>query len=205
MQNMQNMQNNFPDITAVILAGGQARRMDGQDKGLLEVSGLAMIEYVISVLHSQLDKIVINANRNQDTYAKYGFPVIADDYEGFKGPLAGMASCMKAIETEYMITAPCDSPLLPADFVTRMFSALQEKNADISVADSGDRIQPVFCLLRSSLLDSLLHYLDSGERKIDLWFQQHVMTKVDFSDKPDTFINVNTPEDIKIIEAKINS
>jgi molybdenum cofactor guanylyltransferase len=199
------MQNNFPDITAVILAGGQARRMDGQDKGLLEVSGLAMIEYVISVLQSQLDKIVINANRNQDVYAKYGFPVIADDYDGFKGPLAGMASCMKTIETKYMITAPCDSPLLPTDFVTRMFSALQEKNADISVADSGDRIQPVFCLLRSSLLGSLLQYLDSGERKIDLWFQQHVMTKVDFSDKPETFINVNTPEDIKIIEARLNS
>ena len=89
------MQNNFPEITAVILAGGRARRMDGDDKGLLEISGMAMIEYVITVLRSQLDKIVINANRNQDIYAKYGFPVIADIYDGFKGPLAGMASCLK--------------------------------------------------------------------------------------------------------------
>ena len=164
-----------------------------------------MIEYVITVLRSQLDKIVINANRNQDIYAKYGFPVIADIYDGFKGPLAGMASCLKGIDTKYMITTPCDSPLLPIDYVSRMYDALQEKNADIAVADSGDRIQPVFCLLKSSLLDSLVEYLDSGERKIDLWFQQHVMTKVDFSDKPETFINVNTPEDIKIIEAKLNS
>jgi molybdopterin-guanine dinucleotide biosynthesis protein A len=197
------MQNKFPDITAVILAGGQARRMGGQDKGLLEVSGLAMIEYVISALQSQLDKIIINANRNHDIYTNYGFPVIADNYEGFEGPLAGMASCMKVIDTEYMLTTPCDSPMLPTDYVARMFSALDVNQSDIAVADSGERIQPVFCLLKCSLLDSLLNYLNNGDRKIDHWFQQHVMTKVSFADKPETFINVNTPEDIKVIESKL--
>jgi molybdopterin-guanine dinucleotide biosynthesis protein A len=95
--------------------------------------------------------------------------------------------------------------MLPDDFVKRMFSALQSNQADISVADSGERIQPVFSLLKCSLLDSLLTYLDSGERKIDRWFQQHVLTKVDFSDKPETFININTPEDIKNMEARQNS
>lgn len=196
------MQTSFPNITAAILAGGQARRMGGQDKGLIELSGKAMIEYVIAALQPQVDKIIINANRNQDIYAKYGMPVIADNYAGFNGPLAGMASCMKAIDTEYMITTPCDSPFVPDDLVTRMYAALQDNQADISVADSGDRIQPVFSLLKCSLLDSLLVYLDSGERKIDRWFQQHVMTTVDFSDKPETFLNVNTPEDIKDIEAR---
>ncbi|MFT5133099.1 MAG: molybdopterin-guanine dinucleotide biosynthesis protein A [Gammaproteobacteria bacterium] len=195
------MHSNFTDITAVILAGGQARRMGGQDKGLIEVSGKPMIEYLITALRVQLDNIIINANRNQDIYGKYGFPVIADNYEGFNGPLAGMASCMKVIETKYMITAPCDSPNLPADYVLRMFNALEEHQSDISVADSGERIQPVFSLLKCSLLDSLLDYLDSGERKIDRWFEQHAMTRVDFSDKPETFINVNTLEDIKNIEA----
>lgn len=196
------MQTSFPNITAAILAGGQARRMGGQDKGLIELSGKAMIEYVIAALQPQVDKIIINANRNQDIYAKYGMPVIADNYAGFNGPLAGMASCMKAMDTEYMITTPCDSPFVPDDLVTRMYAALQDNQADISVADSGDRIQPVFSLLKCSLLDSLLVYLDSGERKIDRWFQQHVMTTVDFSDKPETFLNVNTPEDIKDIEAR---
>jgi molybdenum cofactor guanylyltransferase len=196
------MQTSFPDITAVILAGGQARRMDGQDKGLIEVSGRPMIEYVIAALEPQLDTIIINANRNHDIYARYGFPVIADNYEGYNGPLAGMASCMKTIDTEYMITSPCDSPFLPDDLVTRMFGALQDNQADISVADSGERIQPVFSLMKCSLLDSLLAYLDSGERKIDFWFKQHAMTRVNFSDKPETFINVNTPEDIKNIEAR---
>lgn len=196
------MQTGLPNITGVILAGGQARRMGGQDKGLIEISGKAMIEHVITALQPQVNNIIINANRNHDIYAKYGIPVIADNYEGFNGPLAGMASCMKVIDTEYMITTPCDSPFVPDDLVTRMYTALQEKQADISVADSGDRIQPVFCLLKCTLLESLLAYLDSGERKIDRWFQQHVMTRVDFSDKPETFINVNTPEDIKDIETR---
>lgn len=196
------MQTSFPNITGVILAGGQARRMGGQDKGLIEVSGKPMIEYVIAALQPQVDKIIINANRNHDVYAKYGMPVIADNYEGFNGPLAGMASCMKVIDTEYMITTPCDSPFVPDDLLTRMYTALQDNQADISVADSGDRIQPVFSLLKCTLLDSLQAYLDSGERKIDRWFQQHVMTRVDFSDKPETFLNVNTQEDIKDIEAR---
>ncbi len=196
------MQSDYTNITAVILAGGQARRMGGRDKGLIEVSGLSMIEYVISALQPQLDNIVINANRNQDIYAKYNYPVIADNYEGFNGPLAGMASCMKAIDTEFMITTPCDSPFLPDDLVARMLKGVIDNRADIGVADSGERIQPVFSLIKCSLLNSLVAYLDSGERKIDFWFQQHVMAKIDFSDKPDTFINVNTLDDVANIEAK---
>jgi molybdopterin-guanine dinucleotide biosynthesis protein A len=192
----------YPNITAVILAGGQARRMGGQDKGLIELSGTPLIEYVIAVLQPQLENIVINANRNAGIYASYGFPVIADDYEGYNGPLAGIASCMKAIDTEYLITTPCDTPLLPQDLVSRMFVSLEENQAEISVADSGERLQPVFSLIKCSLLDSLLDYLDAGERKIDRWFKQHRMITVDFSDQPDTFLNVNTPEDIKEMESR---
>ncbi len=195
------MSANFPDVTAVILAGGQARRMGGQDKGLIEVSGKAMIEYVIAALQPQLDKIIINANRNLDSYSQYGKPLVADDGDGFNGPLAGMASCMKAIDTDYMITVPCDAPRLPDDFVARMFTVLQDEQADISVADNGERIQPVFALLKCTLQDSLIAYLDSGGRKIDHWYRQHAMVTVDFSDKPDTFINVNTLEDLRNIEA----
>ncbi len=194
------MQTSSPDITAVILAGGQARRMGRQDKGLIEVSGRPMIEYVIDSLRPQLDNIIINANRNLEIYGQYGFPVISDEHDGFNGPLAGLASCRKAIDRNYWLTGPCDSPYLPDDYVTRMFRALQDNQAEISVADSGERMQPVFSLLKCSLLKSLLAYLDSGERKIDRWFQQHAMTRVDFSDKPETFINVNTPADIRNLE-----
>ena len=197
------MDNKFPKITGVVLAGGQARRMGGQDKGLIEVAGKPLVEYAIASMKEQLENIVINANRNKELYSQYGFPVVSDSDEGFNGPLAGMASCMKAVNTRYLLTVPCDSPLLPGDLVSRMFKAFEDNKADIAVADSGGRMQPVFSLISCSLLDSLTRYLENGERKIDIWFQQHALVSVDFSDIPDTFINVNTPEDIKMIESRL--
>jgi molybdopterin-guanine dinucleotide biosynthesis protein A len=197
------MDNKFPKITGVVLAGGQARRMGGQDKGLIEVAGKPLVEYAIASMKEQLENIVINANRNKELYSQYGFPVVSDSDEGFNGPLAGMASCMKAVNTKYLLTVPCDSPLLPGDLVSRMLKAFEDNKADIAVADSGGRMQPVFSLISCSLLDSLTRYLENGERKIDIWFQQHALVSVDFSDIPDTFINVNTPEDIKMIESRL--
>ena len=195
------MQSKFPGITGVILAGGQARRMGGEDKGLIPVAGRPMIAHVIDALRGQLDRIIINANRNLDMYRSYALPVIADQSTDFNGPLAGMATCMKAAETEYIITVPCDSPLLPADYVQRMFDTLNEARAEICVAENEGRLQPVFALLRCTLLDSLTAYLADGGRKIDRWFEMHAMVCADFSDRAEMFINVNTPADISTVEA----
>jgi molybdopterin-guanine dinucleotide biosynthesis protein A len=190
-------------VTGVILAGGEARRMGGQDKGLIEIAGRPMIEYVIDAVKPQVGALLINANRSHERYGRYGFPVIADDNQDFNGPLAGMASSMRVAVTEYIATLPCDSPNVPADLVARLYRRLRAENAEIAVAHSGERMQPVFSLLKCALLDSLLSYLDSGERKIDRWYAQHKTATVDFSDRPDTFINVNTPEDIEKIEASL--
>jgi molybdopterin-guanine dinucleotide biosynthesis protein A len=191
------------NITAVILAGGQARRMGGGDKGLVSLAGRPMIEYVLEALKPQLENILINANRNREVYESYHYPVIPDLHEGYKGPLEGMISAMASAETDYIITVPCDAPLLPDDYVERMLARTISQQADIGVADSGERIQPVFSILRCTLYESLSQYLDSGERKIDLWFQQHKMVKIDFSDKPEIFENINTREDVKNLEEKL--
>jgi len=190
-------------ITGVILAGGEARRMGGQDKGLIEIAGRSMIEYVIDAIRPQVGALLINANRSHEHYSRYGFAVIADENPGFNGPLAGMASCMRVAATEYIATLPCDSPNIPADLVARLYRQLRAEDAEIAVAHSGERMQPVFSLLKCALLDSLLAYLNSGERKIDRWYARHVTVTVDFSDRPDTFINVNTPEDVKKIETAL--
>lgn len=187
-------------VTGVILAGGQARRMGGIDKGLIRVAGRPMIEFIIDAFRPQVATLLINANRNREHYEKYGFSVIADELAGFNGPLAGMASCMRVAETEYIATLPCDSPYVPDNLVARLYRNMVEHEADISVAHNGDRLQPVYSLMKCSLLDSLLDYLDSGERKIDRWYVRHRMTETDFSDVPETFINANTPEDIADIE-----
>ena len=166
----------YENATGVILAGGQARRMGGGDKGLIEVAGRPMIEYVIDILKMRLETIFINANRNIEIYGAYNYPVIRDVDEGYQGPLAGMASCMSVCETEYIITAPCDAPLLPEDYVGRMMEQAIDSGAEIAVADNGNRLQPVFSLLKVNLLDSLRAYLDSGERKIE-WFEVYAGQK----------------------------
>lgn len=190
-------------VTGVILAGGQARRMHGQDKGLVELAGSPMVQYVLISLAAQVGHIIINANRNRDIYGHFGHPVIADEFEGFCGPLAGIASSMRVVDTPFMVTAPCDSPFVPPDMVERLYMQLAHEDADISVAHNGERIQPVFALLKTSLLESVLSYLRDGERKIDKWFKLHKLALTDFSDKPDTFLNINTPEDLELIEAKL--
>lgn len=190
-------------VTGVVLAGGAARRMGGSDKGLIRLANRPMIEYVLDALRPQVADLLINANRNLDQYRRYGVRVVADELTGFQGPLAGMAAAMQAAGTEFLVTAPCDSPFVPEDLVRRLGSALASGGADLSVAHAGDRIQPVFTLLRTRLLPSLLEYLERGERKIDLWFSGQRMVTADFSDAPDAFLNINTPDEVRELEARM--
>jgi molybdenum cofactor guanylyltransferase len=190
-------------ITGVILAGGRATRMGGMDKGLVVLNGIPMLEHILATLRPQVGDVLINANRNIERYADYGYKVVPDMLGDYFGPLAGMASAMQAAGTEYILTVPCDSPLLPSDLAVRLAAALTRDRADIGVAHDGERMQPVFSLLRCNLLASMLAYLNSGERKIDLWYAKHKLAIADFTDSPETFLNVNTPEDRAALEAKL--
>ena len=159
-------------ITGVILAGGQARRMGGQDKGLIMLNDKPMIEYIIEAFKPQTSKLIINANRNHEFYSEYGLDIVADELSGFCGPLAGMASALQAIENNYMVTVPCDTPFIPIDLVQRLTDALKKESTEISVAHNGDRIQPVFCMIKKSLQQSLNDDLAAGESTIDRWVEQ---------------------------------
>ncbi len=181
------------DITAVILAGGKARRMGGEDKGLLPLDGRPMIEYVIDTLRPQVGQLLINANRNTERYARYGLPLVRDRVGDYCGPLAGMASAMQQAATPYLLTTPCDAPCLPGNLASELYQAMERENADIAAAHDGQRMQQVFALLRISLLPELLDYLQTGGRKIETWYQQHRLVLADFSAQPESFINVNTP------------
>ncbi|MEE9575177.1 MAG: molybdenum cofactor guanylyltransferase MobA, partial [Gammaproteobacteria bacterium] len=172
------------NITGIILAGGQARRMGGQDKGLIQLCMKPMIEYVLDAIEPQVDAIIINANRNQAIYKAYGFPVVADQIEGYCGPLAGMASGLQVAKTPFVVTVPCDSPLIPDDLVQKLYSTLQDEDAEICTAHSNGRLQPVFTLMKSELLPSMLDFLNNGERKIDKWFEKHHLAITDFSEQP---------------------
>jgi molybdopterin-guanine dinucleotide biosynthesis protein A len=195
---------NRQDITGVVLAGGRATRWDGRDKGLIQVSGRPMISHVLDALAPQVGQVIINANRNLDEYRAFGLPVVTDASRDFLGPLAGIASGLAAARTEWVAITPCDSPLLAADCVGRLVSACEDDaRTDIAVAHDGERIQPVFALIRRGLLEDLDAYLESGGRKIDLWYGQQRMQLVDFSDNPDNFLNINRREDQDMLEARM--
>ena len=195
---------NRQDITGVVLAGGRATRWDGRDKGLIQVSGRPMISHVLDALAPQVGQVIINANRNLDEYRAFGLPVVTDASRDFLGPLAGIASGLAAARTEWVAITPCDSPLLAADCVGRLVSACEDDaRTDIAVAHDGERIQPVFALIRRGLLEDLDAYLESGGRKIDLWYGQQRMQLVDFSDNLDNFLNINRREDRDMLEARM--
>lgn len=192
-------------ITGVILAGGEARRMGGGDKGLVELCGKPLVEHALGALSPQVDTIIINANRNRERYAAYGYPVIADGRQGFQGPLAGMLRCLVEAETEFVVSVPCDSPRLPDDLVARLFRQMSDEEAEISVAHNGDRMQPVFALMPATLAVSMRAFLDGGGRKIDRWFGQHRLAVADFSDKPECFRNINNPAELARMEAELHA
>lgn len=184
-------------ITAIILAGGQGRRLAGQDKGLVVYQGKPLIQHVLDNITPQVDKLMINANRNQESYASFGHTVISDELSGFQGPLAGFAVAMQVAKTDFILTMPCDGPYLAADYTTRLVARLAANSTHektIVVAHDGERLQPVHALIPVSLINDLLQFLANGERKIDRWYAQNEMITADFSDKPKIFFNVNTEE-----------
>lgn len=189
-------------ITGVILAGGRARRMGGLDKGLVPFAGRPLVEWVLDSLAPQVGTILINANRNGETYAALGHPVIEDRIEGFQGPLAGFASAMAAVSTPWIVTVPCDGPFLAPDLVERLCTALERGGAEIAVATDGVRMQPVYALLPVSLAPSLNAFLDEGERKIDLWYARHRVALADLSDRAESFANINSEADTARLEGR---
>lgn len=185
-----------PEITGVILAGGLGTRMGGVDKGLQLFRQQALVSHVAARLGPQVNHLMINANRSAAEYAAFGYPLISDRIEGFAGPLAGLHAALSAANTPWVATAPCDSPLLPLDLVSRLYEAMQSAQAQIAIATSGGRMHPVFCLCSTALLPSLESYLLSGGRKVALWCADAGAIEVDFSDQIEAFGNFNTLDDL---------
>ncbi len=190
-------------ITGLILAGGRGMRMGGVDKGLQTLQGKPMIAHVIQRLQPQVDRIMINANQNLDRYRDFSFPVWSDEKNDYAGPLAGMQAGLIHCETAYMLTVPCDTPVLPTDLVTELATALEKSTADIAVANTKqhDRIQrqPVFCLMKKTVLTDLTAALERGVRKVDLWLAEKNVVDVVFDDEA-AFANINTLEELNHIQ-----
>jgi molybdopterin-guanine dinucleotide biosynthesis protein A len=190
-------------ITGVVLAGGRGSRMGGVDKGLQVVHGVPLAMHAVLRLRPQVGELMITANRNLGTYEAMGVPVWPDRLPGFQGPLAGFLAGLERCRTPYMATVPCDSPRFPEDLVARLAQALQRDDAEIAMAavheQGRTRAQPVFCLMKAELMDSLVRFIDDGERKVDRWTARHRCVQVLFDDAQ-AFHNVNTPADLQQLQ-----
>ena len=191
-------------VSSIILAGGRATRMGGVDKGLVVLQQEALTAHVIARLKSQVDEIFISANREIETYKTFGYPVLQDANADFIGPLAGFFLGLQNAQYDYVLTVPCDSPLLPLDLAERLLSGMSASGADIAVASSDENSHPVFCLMKKSVLPSLLAYIERGERKVSAWQKSQQLVEVDFSDCSEAFTNLNTFDDLADLELKLN-
>jgi molybdopterin-guanine dinucleotide biosynthesis protein A len=194
---------NINDITAIILAGGRGSRMGGADKGLQSFNGTPMALHALLRVGNQVGYSMINANRNLSAYESFGADVWPDGSDEFAGPLSGFVIGLERCETPYLLTVPCDTPYFPQDLASRLCIGLQTHDADIAMASQGGHTQPVFCLIKNELLESLLAFMKSGGRKIDTWTTTQKTVIVHFDEPSDdvrAFANANTLAELAALE-----
>jgi molybdopterin-guanine dinucleotide biosynthesis protein A len=200
------------DITGLVLAGGRGARMGGVDKGLQTLDGTPLAMHAVMRLGMQVGEVMINANRNLSAYESFGVPVWPDSLADYAGPLAGFLTGLERCETAWLLTVPCDTPRFPLDLASRLAERAATEDAEIAMVSApeagrdgilGMRPQPVFCLLRTDLLESLVRFTQGGGRKIDAWTAQHHTVLVPFDlpgDAPDAFFNANTLAELHALE-----
>lgn len=191
------------DLTGLILAGGQARRLGGVDKGLVPLGGRPLVEWAIRALRPQVGTLLINANRRLDLYQGFGHPVIPDRDADHAGPLAGIASALAAAPTGWVLCVPCDTPLVPGDLARRLADALLRDGADLAAAHDGTRLQPLHALIPVRLAGSLGGFLKSGGGAVREWYRSLRLAVADYSDRPEAFANVNTWEELRRLEQRL--
>jgi molybdopterin-guanine dinucleotide biosynthesis protein A len=184
-------------ISAVILAGGLARRMDGRDKGLQSLAGQPLISHVIARLAPQIQAIAINANRHHDEYGRFGYPVFSDELPDFQGPLSGMLSGLKRATTDWVLFVPCDSPYFPINLADKLQAAVATHNAPLAYAQDEEREHPTFCLMSVQLQAALRTYLAGGGRRLLEFMREHGGIAVSFSTEEGRFVNFNTLADLQ--------
>jgi len=187
-------------ITGLILAGGRGQRLGGVDKGLQPWHGRPLVDHAIERFAPQVGELLISANRNAANYASRGPRVLADARDDFPGPLAGVLAGLRAASTPWLAVVPCDAPRLPLDLVERLAHGLGDAHGAVVQRDlgpAGVRLEPVCCLLSTTLADDLERHLADGGHKVEGWLARHA-TPVRF-DRPDdaaAFANINTPGDL---------
>ena len=198
-------------ITGLVLAGGLGTRMGQVDKAMLPLHGQSLLQHIVQRLAPQVGLLAINVNTPTEQYAALSLPLWPDDLPGHCGPLAGLQSALRRAGTPYVLSVPCDTPMLPTNLSEKLAAGLLAAEADLAIAvteevdaASGERQRrrhPVFCLVRTSALPQLDAYLASGERKVSAWHGPLRVAEVLFENDL-AFRNINTPQQLAALEAE---
>lgn len=183
-------------ITGVVLAGGRGSRMGGQDKGLVLLNGVALFQHVLDALRPQVNQLVISANRHIDLYQRSGIPVIVDALPDYPGPLAGMLAVMEAVESEWFLFSPCDTPNIPYNLASRLWEGLGEPPVPAVWVNDGERDHPGTALIHHSVNAALKDYLSAGERRVMQFLRSIGGRTVVLNNAPDQFANINTLDEL---------
>ena len=193
------------EVTGLILAGGQGRRMSrdgtGCDKAWVEFGGEPLVVSALARLRPQVSSMMISANANLDRYLGLRATVHPDLMPGYPGPLAGIQTGLTACRTPWLVAVPCDVPRFPTDLVARLSAEASCTGARVAIARTGSGIHPVFMLLHRTTLPSLTAFLEAGQRRVRQWCESLQAISVDFDDDR-AFDNLNTPEDLTAPERR---
>lgn len=190
---------NLKTLSAIVLSGGQSRRMRRVDKGLMNLGGKPMISYVLNRLRQHVSDISISTNNNH-AYALFGYPMVNDVMANNVGPLAGIHAGLCAATTQRILIVPCDCPFLDTALCVRLINAMDAQSSLIAVAHDGEHLQTTFAVIDNTLKDSLRDYLNRGGRRLITWFKEQNAIEVDYSDCKESFVNINTIDDIENAE-----
>lgn len=187
--------------SGLVLAGGRARRMGGEDKGLLTFRGRPLVAHALASLRPLTERLYISANRHLETYRDFGYPVLTDEQTGYAagtgGPLVGILAALQHVTEGGLLVVPCDMPYLETHHLVSLMTTLSDSDAQCAVADDGERLQPLVMALRvTSLRESLAAYCAAGERKVENWWRGLRWVKTDLRDAAKAFININAPDEL---------
>ncbi len=188
-------------LSGLVLAGGRGSRLGGRDKGLVEWNGRPLVSHSLAVLESACREVLISANRNRESYLKFGHPVLADEEFADSGPLSGILAGLQHCSFEHLLLIPCDTPFLPFDLAQQLVDAHGGGERTLCVASDGKRLHPTCALIPKALHADLRDYLARGERRLRQWYDEQRMIEVPIRQGEDAFINLNAPEDFDQADA----
>lgn len=179
-------------FSSIILAGGEGKRVDGRDKGLINYKDKPLIQHVIEAVTPQTDEIIISANRNREGYESYGYKVVTDTADEYRGPLAGITAALPYCKNDWVFVAPCDMPFLPGNIIDTLCNEITTH--DLCIAETENRLQLVF-LLNKSLLPSLIVSLQNDQLRLMQWVKSQNFITHSFTESP-YFKNFNHTKDL---------